>query len=161
MIQLENWFVESVEFFKKNTLFKSKVQIFSAQRNKGFKVCSYWSRLYVINDLCSIWLLIQLENRSGELAVVLILAILSSLQAGVLGIRFVIDREECFSHNVEYATDTIHSSFVVIKSEGSWHYSPEGVDLVVKALFFYATYLSILWSSIFYADILLVLNCIR
>jgi hypothetical protein len=74
----------------------------------------------------------MLENRSVELAVVLILAILSSLQAGVLGIRFVIDREECFSHNVEYATDTIHSSFVVIKSEGSWHYSPEGVDLVVK-----------------------------
>ncbi|XP_058209938.1 cellulose synthase-like protein E1 isoform X2 [Rhododendron vialii] len=54
-----------------------------------------------------------------------------SLQS-VVGIRFVIDREECFSHKVEYEGDTIHFSFVVIKSEGSWHYAPDGVDLVVK-----------------------------
>lgn len=50
----------------------------------------------------------------------------------MVGIRFVIDREECFSHKVEYDGDTIHFSFVVIKSEGSWHYAPDGVDLVVK-----------------------------
>jgi len=47
-------------------------------------------------------------------------------------IRFVIDREECFSHNVEYEGDTVHVSFVVIKAETPWHYSEEGVDLVVK-----------------------------
>ncbi|KAL8507301.1 hypothetical protein ACS0TY_018005 [Phlomoides rotata] len=39
--------------------------------------------------------------------------------------------EECFSHIVEYG-NTVHFSFVVIKSEGSWHYSEDGVDLVVK-----------------------------
>ncbi|KAI4389704.1 hypothetical protein MLD38_001904 [Melastoma candidum] len=50
----------------------------------------------------------------------------------VRGIRFVIDREECFSHDVKYEGDTIHASFVVIKSDSSWHYSEDGVDLVVK-----------------------------
>jgi hypothetical protein len=48
------------------------------------------------------------------------------------GIRFVIDREECFSHNVEYEGDTVHVSFVVIKADTPWHYSEEGVDLVVR-----------------------------
>ncbi|CAL5402630.1 unnamed protein product [Camellia sinensis] len=66
-----------------------------------------------------------------EFAMVATLAILWSIR-GVIGIRFVIDREECFSHNVEYDGDTVHLSFVVIKSEGSWHYAPDGVDLVVK-----------------------------
>lgn len=80
--------------------------------------------------------MIQLEKQFVEFATVLILAVLSSLQQEVSGIRFVIDREECFSHNVEYAMDTVHFSFVVIKSEGAWHYSPDGVDLVVKALLF-------------------------
>jgi len=50
-------------------------------------------------------------------------------------IRFVIDREECFSHNVEYEGDTVHVSFVVIKAETPWHYSEEGVDLVVRDRF--------------------------
>lgn len=48
------------------------------------------------------------------------------------GIRFVIDREECFSHSVPYEGDTVHVSFVVIKAETPWHYGDEGVDLVVK-----------------------------
>ncbi|KAG9132178.1 hypothetical protein Leryth_022236 [Lithospermum erythrorhizon] len=50
---------------------------------------------------------------------------------GAFGIRFVIDKDECFSHKVEYG-DTVHYSFVVIKVEGSWHYNEQGVDLVVK-----------------------------
>lgn len=62
---------------------------------------------------------------------VTMLALFLSLQA-VSGIRFVIDREECFSHNVEYEGDTVHISFVVIKSDSSWHYSQDGVDLLVK-----------------------------
>lgn len=62
---------------------------------------------------------------------VTMLALFLSLQA-VSGIRFVIDREECFSHNVEYEGDTVHVSFVVIKSDSSWHYSQDGVDLLVK-----------------------------
>lgn len=48
------------------------------------------------------------------------------------GIRFVIDREECFSHNVQYEGDTVHVSFVVIKAESPWHYGDDGVDLVIK-----------------------------
>ncbi|KAG6530144.1 hypothetical protein ZIOFF_012366 [Zingiber officinale] len=48
------------------------------------------------------------------------------------GIRFVIDREECFSHSVPYEGDTMHVSFVVIKADTPWHYSDDGVDLVVK-----------------------------
>ncbi|TKY57513.1 Transmembrane emp24 domain-containing protein p24beta2 [Spatholobus suberectus] len=48
------------------------------------------------------------------------------------GIRFVIDRDECFSHDVKYEGDTVHVSFVVIKADSPWHYGDEGVDLVVK-----------------------------
>uniref|UniRef100_A0A0C9RQV6 TSA: Wollemia nobilis Ref_Wollemi_Transcript_1142_926 transcribed RNA sequence n=1 Tax=Wollemia nobilis TaxID=56998 RepID=A0A0C9RQV6_9CONI len=48
------------------------------------------------------------------------------------GIRFVIDREECFSHPMQYEGDTVHVSFVVIKIEKAWHYEDYGVDLVVK-----------------------------
>ncbi|KGN43402.1 transmembrane emp24 domain-containing protein p24beta2 [Cucumis sativus] len=48
------------------------------------------------------------------------------------GIRFVIDREECFSHHVQYEGDTVHVSFVVIKADSPWHYGDDGVDLVIK-----------------------------
>ncbi|KAA0059209.1 hypothetical protein IC582_000584 [Cucumis melo] len=48
------------------------------------------------------------------------------------GIRFVIDREECFSHQVQYEGDTVHVSFVVIKADSPWHYGDDGVDLVIK-----------------------------
>ncbi|XP_023741716.1 transmembrane emp24 domain-containing protein p24beta2 [Lactuca sativa] len=50
----------------------------------------------------------------------------------VVGIRFVIDRDECLSHNVEYEGDNVHVSFVVIKSETMWHFAEDGVDLVIK-----------------------------
>ena len=66
-----------------------------------------------------------------KFAVLVLLALLSSLQT-VYGIRFVIDREECFSHNIEYEGDTLHISFVVIKVDGAWHYTHDGVDLVVS-----------------------------
>ncbi|XP_062107120.1 transmembrane emp24 domain-containing protein p24beta2 [Humulus lupulus] len=51
---------------------------------------------------------------------------------GSEGIRFVIGKEECFSHNVQYEGDTLHLSFVVIKADTPWSYGDEGVDLVVK-----------------------------
>ncbi|XP_057526925.1 transmembrane emp24 domain-containing protein p24beta2-like [Amaranthus tricolor] len=55
------------------------------------------------------------------------------LLGGANGLRFVIDREECFSHKVEYEGDTVHFSFVVIKADTPWHSENEGgVDLVVK-----------------------------
>lgn len=56
-----------------------------------------------------------------------------NLLKGANGLRFVIDREECFSHKVEYEGDTVHFSFVVIKVDSAWHSENEGVvDLVVK-----------------------------
>ncbi|XP_016469264.1 transmembrane emp24 domain-containing protein p24beta2 [Nicotiana tabacum] len=68
---------------------------------------------------------------SSEIWILISLLVVAWSSRGALGIRFVIDREECFSHKVEMG-ETVHFSFVVIKSEGSWHYSEEGVDLVVK-----------------------------
>ncbi|KAL5537696.1 hypothetical protein UlMin_042907 [Ulmus minor] len=54
------------------------------------------------------------------------------LMNGAVGIRFVIDSEECFSHEASYEGDTLHASFVVIKADTPWSYGDEGVDLVIK-----------------------------
>ncbi|XP_047341036.1 transmembrane emp24 domain-containing protein p24beta2-like [Impatiens glandulifera] len=51
---------------------------------------------------------------------------------GSHSIRFVIDREECFTHNSHYEGATAHVSFVVIKSETSLQPGQEGVDLTIK-----------------------------
>ncbi|KAF7831266.1 transmembrane emp24 domain-containing protein p24beta2-like [Senna tora] len=59
-----------------------------------------------------------------------VLTLLCSWQKGVFGIRFVIDRRECFSHDVLYERDTVHVSFVIIKIDASWQYIEEGVDVV-------------------------------
>lgn len=48
------------------------------------------------------------------------------------GIRFVIDKEECFSHNIVYEGDIVHASFVVIKADASWHHIDDGIDLIVR-----------------------------
>ncbi|KAK9005226.1 hypothetical protein V6N11_042670 [Hibiscus sabdariffa] len=74
---------------------------------------------------------IKMKVGSLEFVAVILVAFLCTPTA-VVGIRFVIDREECFSHDVKYEGDTIHVSFVVIKADSSWHNSHEGVDLVVK-----------------------------
>jgi len=51
----------------------------------------------------------------------------------VIGIRFVIDREECFSHHVQYEGDAVHASFVVISvTDSTWHLTQEGLDLMVS-----------------------------
>jgi hypothetical protein len=63
--------------------------------------------------------------------VLLVLLCLAASSRGAAAIRFVIDREECFSHNVDYEGDTVHVSFVVIKADTPWHYTQDGVDLVV------------------------------
>lgn len=69
--------------------------------------------------------------RKNMLVFVLIVALLKVTE----GIRFVIDRDECFSHEVKYEGDTVHVSFVVIKADSPWHYGDEGVDLVVCYVF--------------------------
>ncbi|KAL6601786.1 hypothetical protein ACP70R_045006 [Stipagrostis hirtigluma subsp. patula] len=64
--------------------------------------------------------------RSLGLGVFVVLCLMSLLRnAGA--IRFVIDRGDCFSHNVDYEGDTVHVSFVVIKADTPWHYTEEGV----------------------------------
>ncbi|XP_065862703.1 transmembrane emp24 domain-containing protein p24beta2 [Euphorbia lathyris] len=67
-----------------------------------------------------------------EVHAILLVAVLLLPQA-VFGIRFVIDREECFSYDVKYEGDTVHISYVVIKTDSAWHYTEDGVDFVVKS----------------------------
>jgi hypothetical protein len=76
----------------------------------------------------------MMDGRSLRLGCFLVLCLLPFLRCAV-AIRFVMDREECFSHNVDYEGDTVHVSFVVIKAETPWHYSEDGVDLVVRSSF--------------------------
>ncbi|KAI4388583.1 hypothetical protein MLD38_000897 [Melastoma candidum] len=79
----------------------------------------------------------EMDRLSGRcswvslMAVVVVVVVLCCLQ-GASGIRFVIDREECFSHDVKYQGDTVHASFVVIDSHSPWHYDEDSVRLVVK-----------------------------
>ncbi|XWS47300.1 hypothetical protein CRYUN_Cryun14cG0140600 [Craigia yunnanensis] len=70
-------------------------------------------------------------TKSAEIAWIAMGLFLWSLK-GAVGVRFVIDREECLSHDVKYEGDTVHVSFVVIKAESPWHFSDEGIDLVIK-----------------------------
>ena len=76
----------------------------------------------------------MMDVRSLRLGYFLVLCLVPFLHHAV-AIRFVMDREECFSHNVDYEGDTVHVSFVVIKAETPWHYSADGVDLVVWSSF--------------------------
>jgi hypothetical protein len=78
----------------------------------------------------------MMDGKSLRLGCFVVLCLVPFLRHA-LAIRFVMDREECFSHNVDYEGDTVHVSFVVIKSETPWHYSAEGVDLVVWSSFFF------------------------
>ncbi|CAA7407787.1 unnamed protein product [Spirodela intermedia] len=66
-----------------------------------------------------------------RLVAIVALSLLWSSQSA-FGIRFVIDREECFSHPVPYEGDTVSVSFVVIKYDATWRRGDDGVDLVVK-----------------------------
>lgn len=72
-----------------------------------------------------------MEGFCTRFVFLVVLGLLLHLQL-VRGIRFVIDREECFSHSVSYEGDTLHVSFVVIKTDTPWHNGDDGVDLVVK-----------------------------
>ncbi|MFS7994366.1 hypothetical protein Hanom_Chr12g01105091 [Helianthus anomalus] len=86
----------------------------------------------LLNSLC----LFQMRKLSAAAVVAAVLVVLTANMGVVLGIRFVIDREECFSHKAEYGS-TVRYSFVVIKVEGAWNYNEDGVDLVVIILFLF------------------------
>jgi hypothetical protein len=66
-----------------------------------------------------------MEGLSWRRVCVLVLCIIPFFRSAA-GIRFVIDREECFSHNVDYEGDTLHVSFVVIKDDTPWHLARTG-----------------------------------
>lgn len=59
------------------------------------------------------------------------------------GIRFVIDKKECWQHEVPYDGDQVRVSYVVIKSESAWSFdhTAVGLDLIVRLsqlnVFFY------------------------
>lgn len=72
-----------------------------------------------------------MEGVSSKIAFLTLLGFMACFRT-TLGIRFVIDREECFSHSVPYEGDKVHVSFVVIKADSPWHSGNDGVDLVVK-----------------------------
>ena len=59
------------------------------------------------------------------------------------GIRFVIDKEECFSHNILYEGDVVHASFVVIKADNAWNHNDEGVDFIVSTVVFFKLQLTL------------------
>lgn len=71
-----------------------------------------------------------MEGRALRFTALVTFALILSLDQ-VVGIRFVIDREECFSQSVPYEGDTVRVSFVVVKGDSSWHFENDGVDLVV------------------------------
>ncbi|CAI9283471.1 unnamed protein product [Lactuca saligna] len=93
----------------------------------------------VCSDFCSILIVSVFQRiirndskmRMSSIAIAAVFMVILTANIGeVFGIRFVIDRDECFSHKSEYGA-TVRFSFVVIKVEGAWHYNEDGVDLVV------------------------------
>ncbi|KAK3034005.1 hypothetical protein RJ639_033290, partial [Escallonia herrerae] len=63
--------------------------------------------------------------------IIVTMTLLSVLGRGTMGIRFEIDREECLPHDIRYEGDSVHVSFVVIKSNALWRYASRGVDHVI------------------------------
>ncbi|KAL6137064.1 hypothetical protein ACLB2K_062359 [Fragaria x ananassa] len=72
------------------------------------------------------------EEKMGLLGLLMMGFVVLCQMKGSAGLRFVIDREECFFHDAKYEGDTVHVSFVVIKIDSTWHYNQDGVDIVVK-----------------------------
>jgi len=62
------------------------------------------------------------------------LCMLMLLVQQVHGIRFVIDKKECWKHEVPYDGDQVRVSYVVIKSESMWSFdhTAVGLDLIVE-----------------------------
>ena len=80
-------------------------------------------------------LMMIMAEKMGLLGLIMMGFVVLCQMKGSAGLRFVIDREECFSHDAKYEGDTVHVSFVVIKIDSTWHYAEEGVDLVVWSIF--------------------------
>ncbi|KAL8131756.1 transmembrane emp24 domain-containing protein p24beta2-like [Apium graveolens] len=62
--------------------------------------------------------------------VAVIVMVLSEIMGGVVGLRFMLEKEECLSHKADHGA-TVRASFVVVKVHG-WRQSMNaGADLVV------------------------------
>jgi hypothetical protein len=74
-----------------------------------------------------------------KLWVLVVVAVILFCGKQVQGIRFVIDKKECWSHEVRFPGDTVYVSFVVIKSENSWNYDhyTVGLDLIVSSIYLF------------------------
>lgn len=88
---------------------------------------------------------------------VAIVGFLGRLQS-TSGIRFVLDREDCFSHSVLYEGDKVHVSFVVIKADSRWQNNEDGLDLVVSFTFSSANLTWCLLSNCFFVELDLVIS---
>lgn len=78
----------------------------------------------------------QLGSKGRWQQGILVLAVWLLLQGAKAaeGIRFVIDKKECWQHEVPYDGDQVRVSYVVIKSESSWSFDHTaiGLDLIVR-----------------------------
>lgn len=63
--------------------------------------------------------------------VAVVVMVLSEIMGGVIGLRIMLEKEECLSHKAENGA-TVRASFVVVKVHG-WRQSMNaGADLVVS-----------------------------
>lgn len=70
----------------------------------------------------------------GLAVAVAVVLVLAQAAGRVECIRFVIDKKECWQHEVPYDGDQVRASYVVIKSESAWNldHTAVGLDLVVR-----------------------------
>ncbi|KAK7333346.1 hypothetical protein VNO80_30114 [Phaseolus coccineus] len=107
---------------------KKSLYVECENRGNQRTISSYHGHVLLV-EYVSMKVVIEMKLGLSNFATALV--IFSSLNA-VLGIRFVIDRQDCFSHYVQYEGDKVHASFVVIKIDTSWQYTNDGVDLEVR-----------------------------
>lgn len=65
--------------------------------------------------------------------VAVIVMVISEIMGGVIGLRFMLEKEECLSHKVEHGA-TVRASFVVVKVHGWRQSMNSGADLVVSQI---------------------------
>jgi hypothetical protein len=75
-----------------------------------------------------------MEGVRRRSVLVFVLGMWLGLAGQAQGIRFVIDKKECWHHEVPYDGDTVRVSYVVIKSESAWSFdhTAVGLDLIVR-----------------------------
>lgn len=80
--------------------------------------------------------------------------ILVSLVKRTHGIRFELDKKECWVHQVADDGELLHVSFVVIKVDNPWAFRHLGVDVVVSLRPIYPQKLTIKRFAVLHAQLL-------